>query len=78
MFHTVEFLSSGVFLRRARILDVIKRTCTDVNNMKRSYVICSRHLHSGKPAGPMDETNVDWAPTLHLGHEKRQQSSQRS
>jgi len=24
----------------------------------------------------MDETNVDWVPTLHLGHEKRQQSSQ--
>jgi len=24
----------------------------------------------------MDETNVDWAPMLHLVHEKRQQSSQ--
>ncbi|XP_065902324.1 uncharacterized protein [Dysidea avara] len=24
----------------------------------------------------MDETNIDWVPTLHLGHDKRQQSSQ--
>jgi len=85
MFHTVE--CRQVFLRRARISDLIKKKdsldccyikgrCIDVNNMEK-YVICSRQFHL---AGPMDETKVDWIPTLHLqgdlGHEKRQQSSQ--
>ncbi|XP_059167320.1 uncharacterized protein LOC131949431 [Physella acuta] len=35
------------------------------NNMR----ICSRHFVSGRPANFRDETNVDWAPTLFLGHD---------
>ena len=37
------------------------------------YRICSRHFFSGKPAKTLDETNIDWALTL---HPKRQQRSQ--
>ncbi|XP_059142279.1 uncharacterized protein LOC131929915 [Physella acuta] len=36
------------------------------NNMR----ICSRHFVLGKPANFRDETNVDWAPTLFLGHDR--------
>ena len=36
-------------------------------------MICSKHFHSGKPAKPMDETNIDWVPALYLGYKKLQQ-----
>ena len=61
--------------RRAAFLAAISREGIDVNNMEK-YRICSRHFVSGKPAKTLDETNIDWAPTLHLGHSKRQQHSQ--
>ncbi|XP_031558421.1 uncharacterized protein LOC116294877 [Actinia tenebrosa] len=32
--------------------------------------ICSRHFVSGKPAANWDKFNVDWVPTLNLGHNK--------
>ena len=33
--------------------------------------VCSRHFVSGRPAKPRDKYNVDWVPTLNLGHTKR-------
>ena len=33
--------------------------------------VCSRHFVSGKPAKKFDKFNVDWVPTLSLGHSKR-------
>ena len=33
--------------------------------------VCSRHFVSGRPAKPWDKYNVDWVPTLNLGHTKR-------
>ena len=41
-------------------------------------MICSKHFHSSKSAKPMDKTNIDWVPTLYLGHKKSQQSLQSS
>ena len=35
-----------------------------------------RHFVSGKPAKTLDETNIDWAPTLYLRHTKCQQHLQ--
>ena len=32
--------------------------------------ICSRHFVSGCPAKSWDIYNIDWVPTLHLGHSK--------
>ena len=61
--------------RRTAFLAAISREDLDVNNVEK-YRICSRHFVSGKPAKTLDETNTDWAPTLHLGHTKRQQRSQ--
>ena len=61
--------------RRTAWLAAISRDDLDESNMQ-NYMICSKHFHSGKPAKAMDETNIDWVPTLHLGHDKLQQSSQ--
>ena len=34
--------------------------------------VCSKHFVSGKPAKDWDCFNVDWFPTLCLGHSKQQ------
>ena len=33
--------------------------------------VCSRHFVQGKPAASWDKWNVDWVPTLNLGHSKK-------
>ena len=53
--------------RRTAWLGAILRDDIDESNME-NYMICMRHFHSGKPAKPMDKTNIDWVPTLYLGH----------
>jgi len=63
--------------RRTAWLAAISRDDLDENKMDK-YMICSKHFHSGKPAKPMDETNIDWVPTLHLGHNKRLSQSTES
>ena len=63
--------------RRTAWLAAISRDDLDESNMDK-YMICLIHFHSGKPAKFMDETNIDWVPTLHLGHAKHQQSLQSS
>ena len=63
--------------RRTAWLAAISRDDIDETNMEK-YMICSKHFHSGKPAQLMDVTNIDWVPTLHLGHNKRQQSDSQS
>ena len=39
--------------------------------------VCSRHFVSGKPAASWDQYNVDWVPTLNLGHSKKQRDDER-
>ena len=56
--------------RRAGFLSAISR-----DGLKKTILendrICSRHFLSGKPAYLHDQTNPDWLPTLHLGHNKK-------
>ncbi|KAG7481593.1 hypothetical protein MATL_G00068350 [Megalops atlanticus] len=54
--------------RRTAWISAVRRTDINFSSIPRSLKVCSRHFHSGKPAYEMDETNPDWAPTLHLGH----------
>ena len=61
--------------RRPAFLAAILREGLDVNNVEK-YRICLRHFVYGKPAKALDKTNIDWAPTLYLGHTKRQQRLQ--
>ena len=60
--------------KNSAFLAAISRGDIDVNNMDK-YRICSRHLVSNKPAKTLDETNIDWIPTLHLGHAEHQQTT---
>ena len=48
----------------------ILRDDLDVNNLEK-YWICSRHFVSSKLAKALDETDIDWVPTLYIGHTKR-------
>jgi len=45
--------------RRTAWIAAISREDMHRRQRHEKYVICSRYFHSGKPAGPMDETNVD-------------------
>ena len=40
----------------------------DILNSNR---VCSRHFISGQAAKNWDKFNVDWVPSLHLGHDKK-------
>lgn len=40
----------------------------DIDTTARHYKVCSKHFVSGRPSYLMDETNVDWAPSLFLGY----------
>ncbi|KAF4517273.1 hypothetical protein B566_EDAN008607 [Ephemera danica] len=37
---------------------------------KQEAKVCSLHFVSGQPAKSFDRYNIDWAPTLNLGHDK--------
>ena len=57
--------------RRMRWISAISRAdLTDeiLNNDR----VCGRHFVSGQAAKSWDKYNVDWVPTLNLGHEKKQ------
>ena len=38
--------------------------------------VCGIHFHSGKAASLWDKFNLDWVPSLHLGHSKLKSSEQ--
>ncbi|XP_065068781.1 uncharacterized protein LOC135694051 [Rhopilema esculentum] len=40
-------------------------------NLIKSGRVCSRHFVQGKPAASWDKWNVDWVPTVELGHSKK-------
>ena len=50
------------------IVSAISREYIDPN-LKRGFV-CSRHFSSGVSAQSWDKRNIDWVPTLSLGHNK--------
>ena len=62
--------------RRDGYLAAISRENIDINALEK-YRICSLHFYE-KPADLWDEHNVDWLPTLNLGHSKRKQPSEGS
>ena len=48
----------------------ISREDLDVKALGK-YRVCSCHFLSGKPATLKDDTDIDWLPTINLGHSKR-------
>ena len=62
--HTKELTAE----RRRRWLAAISRA--DLDTQLRGFV-CSWHFRSGVSAPSWDKHNIDWVPTLSLGHNKR-------
>ncbi|XP_044051317.1 uncharacterized protein LOC122875828 [Siniperca chuatsi] len=54
--------------RQMAWISAVRRTDIHFADIPRSFKVCSRHFHSGKPAYEMDESHPDRAPTPHLGH----------
>ena len=56
--------------RRMKWLSAISRVGL-TEGILRNDRVCSRHFVSGRPAANWDKYNVDWVPSLHLGHDKK-------
>ena len=62
----MEILTSE---RRRKWLSAISRQdLTD--KILRNDRVCGEHFHSGKAAPSWDKFNVDWVPSLNMGHQK--------
>jgi len=57
------------FERRSRWISAISRVDLTENILPNDHV-CSQHFVSGGAAKSWDKYNVDWLPTLNLGHKK--------
>ena len=57
--------------RRTQWIAAISRDDLTEQILKNDRV-CSRHFVSGQPAKDYDKFNVNWVPTLNLGHSKRE------
>lgn len=56
--------------RRMKWLSAIGRVGFTEDILKNDRVCC-RHFVSGRPTASWDKYNVDWVPSLHLGHDKK-------
>ncbi|KAJ8003215.1 hypothetical protein DPEC_G00167090 [Dallia pectoralis] len=63
-----SYVSEVTKRRRLSWISAVRRKDIMFCSIPRWLKVCSRHFYSGKPAYEMDESNPDWAPTLHLGH----------
>ncbi|XP_026095340.1 uncharacterized protein LOC113067230 isoform X3 [Carassius auratus] len=63
-----SYVSDVTKRRRLSWISAVRRKDINFSSIPRSLKVCSRHFYSGKPSYEMDESNPDWAPTLHLGH----------
>lgn len=62
--------------RRAEWFRRINRR--DMDYAGTNYKVCEKHFISGRPAYAMAEADPDWAPSLHLGYEKKTNSESRA
>ena len=60
--------------RRLWISAISRADLTD--KILNSDKVCDQHFHSGTAAPLWDRYNVDWVPTLNLGHDKTATQSQ--
>ena len=61
--------------RRTRWLAAISRDDLTESKLENDRV-CGIHFHSGKAASLWDKFNLDWVPSLHLGHSKLKSADQ--
>ena len=67
----MEQLTTSTRRRRAWISAISRSDLTD-DKLEHERV-CYRHFVSGQAAKQWEQFDVDWVPTLHLGHTKRPQ-----
>ena len=58
--------------RRLRWISAISSYRADLTKHRSRTAVCGRHFVSGQAAKSWDKYDVDWVPTLNLGHEKKQ------
>jgi len=66
-----EYMEELTSERRRRWISAISREDLTDSILENDRV-CSKHFVSGEPANDWDRFNVDWFPTLCLGHSKQQ------
>ena len=54
--------------RRRWLCTIIRQDLTD--SILENDRVCGKHFHSGKAAPMWDRFNLDWVPSLNLGHKK--------
>lgn len=54
--------------RRHRWIEAIRGPSGDQLEVNDYYRVCSDHFHSGEPADDEDVNNIDWIPTVKMGH----------
>ena len=64
-----EMVEELLIERRTRWIAAISRDKL-TEDILRNDRVCSRHFVSGRPAASWDKFNVDWVPSLNLGHTK--------
>ncbi|XP_072241412.1 uncharacterized protein [Leuresthes tenuis] len=60
--------------RRAAWVAAVGRSDITFKCIPSSMRVCSRHFLSGKPAYEMLDSDPDWVPSLHLGHDELKSS----
>lgn len=64
-----ELVEESTSTRRRLWISAISRNDLTEEKLENDRV-CSQHFASGEPAKEWDRHNVDWVPTLNLGHDK--------
>lgn len=56
---------------KRRTLWLSRLSRADISASSYPYIrVCSKHFVSGKPSPLYGESDINWAPSLHLGHDK--------
>ncbi|XP_014874292.1 uncharacterized protein LOC106937356 [Poecilia latipinna] len=64
-----ELISELTRRRREAWVTAVGRREITFDSIPSSMRVCSRHFVSGKPAYEMLDSDPDWVPSLHLGHD---------
>ncbi|XP_032437273.1 probable serine/threonine-protein kinase samkC isoform X2 [Xiphophorus hellerii] len=64
-----DFISELTRRRRDAWVTAVGRREITFDRIPSSMRVCSRHFLSGKPAYEMLDSDPDWVPSLHLGHD---------
>ncbi|XP_043981878.1 uncharacterized protein LOC122836180 isoform X4 [Gambusia affinis] len=73
-----DFISELTRRRRDAWVTAVGRREITFDHVPSSMRVCSRHFLSGKPAYEMLDSDPDWVPSLHLGHDGDDECEEKS